>query len=134
MNNIFSAQKPPAGAPQENLFTNEVLTFLKIFWLLVDFIFSASLSWGSYCRINISNTSFSTSSCGTFQILFSHMELLKTLYSYFLPLILHLQISYQYSTNLVDSTATWHRFWSTIFGNSRTWNIFCFEKSELQNK
>lgn len=74
-------------------------------------------------HINIPNTSFYTSSHGTFQILFSHIELLKTLYLYLLTLVLQFQTSYQYSTNLIDSIDTWYRFLSTIFGNSRTWNL-----------
>lgn len=78
-------------------------------------------------HINILNTSFYTSSHGTFQILFSHIELLKILYLYLLTLVLQFQTSYHYSTNLVDSTATWYRFRSLIFGNSKTWNIFVLE-------
>lgn len=45
---------------------------------------------------------------------------------YFLTLVLQSQ-TYQYSSNLVDRTATWYRFQTSIFGNSRTWSIFVLE-------
>lgn len=102
----------------------EVLISLKSDFLQIPFSWLHGVHIVQAYKHSKHFNDFCTSSHGIFHTIFTYVVLLKTLYLYFLMLVFQFEASHQYSMILGDRTATQHKVWLTIFGNSRTWTIF----------